>query len=69
MSGFRGTGYQDWRTAHNPRDDYDNEAVLERIKEEVEDDVEYDGTRVFATKEEVKAEVERRFAEGDYHDE
>lgn len=62
-------GYEDWRTAYNPRDDYDNEAVLERIKEEVEDDVEYDGTRVFATKEEVKAEVERRFAEGDYHDE
>ena len=63
MNSFRGTGYHDWRTAHDPRDDYDNEAVMERIKEQVEDDVEYDGTRVFATEEEVKKEVKRRFYE------
>jgi|TARA_R110001599_G_scaffold158771_4_gene345588 hypothetical protein len=59
---FRGTGYHDWRMAHNPRDDYDNDAVMERIKEQVEDD------NPDWTEERVKREVKRRFEENDYED-
>ena len=57
MSGFRGTGYHDWRTAYNPSDDYDEDAVLENIKESVEDD------NPEWTEEQVKKEVKRRFYE------
>jgi hypothetical protein len=50
-------GYEDWRTAYNPADDYDEDAVLENIKESVEDD------NPEWTEEQVAKEVKRRFYE------
>ena len=48
-------GYDEWRMRHNPNDDYDNDAVIELIRERVEDEYpEWNEAQV-------AEEVQRRF--------